>query len=132
MSDVKVVTYLLTHNSSLNAVVSTSNIMAGIIPQRAVLPAIAISHVSTIRHKHISAGSTYFCRSRVQVTVQASDYPTVKAIAALVRGALPRTRGSIGGVNVDSILHELDGPDWCDDDAKIYMQSLDYMITYNE
>jgi hypothetical protein len=132
MSDVKAIRYLLAHDAGLTAVVSAVKIMASVIPQNTVLPAIAISSVSTIRRRTVSAGSTGYCTARVQVTVQAVSYVQQKQILGLVHAALPNTRGDINDVNVDSILHEMDGPDWLDNEAGIFMQTVDYMVTYNE
>lgn len=132
MSDVKVVRYLLANNSGLIAVVPATKIMAGVIPQGTVLPAIAVSHVSTVRQQLISAGVTQLCTSRVQITVHARTYVEQKSVLALVRSALPRTHGAVSGVNVDSLVHNLDGPDFRDDEAGIFMGSVDYMVTFNE
>jgi hypothetical protein len=40
-------------------------------------------------------------------------------------------RGSVAGVDVDSILPGLVGPDFGDDDAGLFMQSYDVMVTYS-
>lgn len=132
MSDVKVIKHLLHTNATLTAQVPTTRIMAGELPQGATLPAISIKHISTLRRHAVAGTATEFCTSRVQITVHASDYPEQKSIARLVRGALPRTRGTVAGVNVDSVMHELDGPDMSDDDAGIFECSVDYIIRYAE
>jgi hypothetical protein len=132
MSDVKVVRYLLANSAPLTAVVPAAKILAGVIPQGTVLPAIAISHVSTVRRKTVERSATEHCTARVQVTVQAKSYPQQKAILALVRAALPRTRGMINGVDVDNILCDIDGPDFIDTEADIYMGSSDFIVTFNE
>ncbi len=132
MSDVKVTCHLLTNNAPLNAVVPAAKIYSGVIPLGTQAPAIGISHISTIRTHSISASGTELCRSRVQVTVQAATYPSQKAILKLVREALPNTRGTIASVDLDSLLHELDGPDWYDDASGLYAGSVDYMVIFNE
>ena len=132
MSDVKVIRYLLANNTALTNVVAATKIMPGVIPQGTTLPAIAVSHISTVRAKEVAKGATEYCTSRVQITVQTKDYPTQKSILALVRAALPRTRGTINGVSVDRVMHEIDGPDWRDDDAGIFMGSVDYIVGFNE
>lgn len=132
MSDVKVVRYLLANNAALIEVVPAAKIQAGATPQGTVLPAIAISHVSTVRRKTVQRAATEYCTARVQVTVQAKSYPQKKAILALVRAALPPTRGTISGVDVDNVLHDIDGPDFFDGETGIYMGSSDFTVTFHE
>lgn len=131
MSDVKAICHLLMNNAPLIAVVPAAKIMAGLIPQGTVLPAIAVSHVSGVWRDEVSQQSGY-CRARVQVTVMASNYPQQKEIMALVRAAVPRRPGTVNGVAVDAILREPDGPDFRDDDAGIFLQAQDFMVGYNE
>lgn len=131
MSDVKVVRYLLANHAPLTAVVPATRIMAGLIPQGASLPAIAVGHVSGVWNSEISAQGRQ-CTARVQVTVMAADYVQQKQLIALVRAAVPRTRGSIASVAVESILREPDGPDFRDDDAGIFMQTQDFFVKFNE
>jgi hypothetical protein len=132
MSDVKAVRYLLANSAPLVAVVPAAQIVAGVLPQGTALPAIAVSHVSTVRQHLVAATATQLCISRVQVTVLASTYPSQKDVLALVRAALPRSRGTVNGVNVDSILHDLDGPDFRDDEAGVFMGSADFIVRYVE
>jgi hypothetical protein len=132
MSDVKAIKHLLHSDAALVAVVPAAKIKSGLITQGTTLPAISVSHVSTIRRHAVASTSSEFCTSRVQITVMAKSYPEQKSILALIRAALPRTRGSVNGVIVDSLLKDIDGPDFREDDAEIYMQSLDYIITYSE
>ncbi|MFA5900350.1 MAG: DUF3168 domain-containing protein [Hyphomicrobium sp.] len=131
MSDVKVIRYLLANNAPLIAVVPAAKIMAGMIPQGTALPAIAVSHVSGVWRQEISQQSRQ-CRARVQVTVMAATYPQQKQIIGLIRTAIPRTRGTINSVNVESILREPDGPDFRDDEIGSFMQTQDYFVTFDE
>jgi hypothetical protein len=132
MSDVKVICHLLTNNAPLNTVVPAAKIYSGVIPLGTAAPAIGISHISTIRTHLIAASGTELCRSRVQVTVMAANYPNQKAILKLVRSALPNVSGAISSVDVDSLLHEIDGPDWYDDASGLCAGSIDYMVMFNE
>lgn len=131
MSDVKVIRHLLTNSAPLIAVVPAARIIAGDIPQGTTMPAIGITHVSGVWDSEISAQGTG-CRARVQVTVMGADYPQQKQIMRLARAAVPRTRGTIAGVVVDSILREPDGPDFGADDAGICMQTQDFMVRFTE
>jgi hypothetical protein len=132
MSDVKAVRYLLKTNTELIAVVPAAKIMAGILPQATAAPAIGITHVSTMRQQFVAETSAHLCTSRVQVTVIAADYPTQKSILALVRAALPRSRGTVNGVAVDSIVADIEGPDFGDPDAGLCMGSHDFIVTFTE
>ena len=69
--------------------------------------------------------------SRVQVTVMAGQLRNAEIRPGLVRAALPRSRGSVNGVAVDSILIDTEGPDFTDE-AGLYMGSIDYRVTYTE
>lgn len=132
MSDVKAVRYLLANNAPLIAVVPAARVFAGLIPQGTALPALAVSHISTIR-RHMVPGSTVeFCTARVQVTAHAKTYAEQKQVLKLVRAALPRSRGAVNGVNVDAILSDIEGPDFRDDEAGIFMGSADYIVRFNE
>lgn len=131
MSGVKVIRHLLANNAPLIAVVAASKISAGELPQGTVLPAIEVHHVSTNWASEITAQSKY-ASSRVQITVLAANYPQQAQIMDLVRTAVPRTGGTINGVNVDCILRDGAGPDFRDDAAGIFMQVQDYFVKYND
>lgn len=131
MSDVKVIRYLLANHAPLVAVVPATKIMASVIPQGTAMPAIAVSHVSGVWGSEISQQSRY-CTARVQVTVMAASYAQQKQIMALVRAAVPRTRGAINGVAVESILREPDGPDFRNDEQAIFLQTQDFFVKFNE
>ncbi len=131
MPDVTVIRHLLANHAPLTAVVPATRIMAGDIPQGTPLPAISVSHVSGVWGKQISTQSPD-CTARVKVTVKAANYPQQKQLMPLVRAAVPRTRGTVHGVLVESILRDADGPDFRDDDAGIYMQTQDFFVNYIE
>ena len=102
----------------------------GVTANVTTFTAIAVTHVSTVRPQMVNAASK-LCVSRVQVTVMAATYQTQKSVLALVRAALPRSRGTVNGVAVDSILIDIEGPDFTDE-AGLYMGSIDYRVTYTE
>lgn len=132
MPAVKVITYLLTNNSPLIAVVPADRIMAGKLPQGTALPAISIMHISTVGRKTAKPSVNEFCTSRIQVTVLGKTYPEKIAVLELVKTALPNTKGTVAGVKLDSILSGPEGPDFDDDDIGACMRSKDYMVQYNE
>lgn len=130
MSDVKAVRYLLANSATLIAQVPAARIIGGVLPQGMALPAISVMHVSTVRPSFVAA-SAGMSIARVQVTIFAATYATQKSIMALIRAALPRSRGSVNGVAVESIIPDIEGPD-STDDAGLYIGSIDYRVTYTE
>lgn len=132
MSDVAVIRHLLASNSGLTAVVPVARIKCGPLEQGVALPAIQVSSISAPTWKPIRRGSVLTYRARVQVTVHAANYPSQKAVLSLVKAALPRAHGSIAGVDVASLVHDSDGPDFGDYDAGIFQQSVDYILTFSE
>lgn len=130
MSDVKAVRYLLANSATLIAQVPAARIIGGVLPQGMALPAISVMHVSTVRPSFVAA-SAGMSIARVQVTIFSATYATQKSIMALIRAALPRSRGSVNGVAVESIIPDTEGPD-ATDDAGLYIGSIDYRVTYTE
>jgi hypothetical protein len=129
MSAEKAINYLLRNHAPLVAKVPTTRMFAGLIPLGTTLPAIAYSFISGVRTKNIDMGDQ-IVRSRIQVTVQTSSYASQKEIIDLIIAACDAKRGAIGGVIVDSIMADLTGPDLRDDDAGIFMQSVDFIVKY--
>ena len=132
MSAVKVIHYLLTHNSNLLAVVPATKIFSGAIPLNTVLPAIAVNEISVTERRTVGMNtSNILTTARIQVSVTAKSYAEQKSILELVRKACPNTTGIVNGVTVDSILPELAGPDLRDDDAGVYLQTRDFIVKFN-
>lgn len=130
MSGAAIVRYLLANNASLTATVSADKIKPGSIPINTVLPAISIRQISGREHQLIKRGSNQLVSERIQVTVQAATYVQQKAIVALIRAALPGTRGTVNAFTVDSITYESDGPDLEYENPVIFEQSLDYFVKF--
>jgi hypothetical protein len=133
MSGVIAIRALLANNANLLAVVPATKIMAGVIPLDTVLPAIGISHISTVERNTVAMDSAQvMATERVQVTVQAKSYADQKSILELVRKACPNTHGTVNGIEVDSILPEIAGPDLRDDELLIFVQSRDFIVKFIE
>ena len=131
MSGVAVVRFLLANNAALFAVVPAAKIMAGVVPLNTVLPAISVMEVSGVPRNTVEQSEPKkFITERVQVSVLAKTYPEQKSILALVRAALPTSRGTVNGVAVDGILPDVEGPDFYDDSLVIYMGSQDFFIRF--
>ena len=129
MSGVRAIRYLLANNAALTSVVPAANIKA-VLPQGVTRPAIEVKHISTT-YRHMIASSED-CRSRVQVTVHATSYPSQHSILSLVREALPRTHGTVDGVEVKSLIKDVVGPDMRNDDIQSFIGSQDFIIEYKE
>lgn len=131
MPDVKVVRHQLVANAALAAVVDEAGIVGGVIPQGTPLPAIAVNHISAMPRHPVKPRATTYRVARVQVTVQAASYPELRQTLALARGALAPVRGVIAGVSVDSLLLDSEGPDFRNDEAGIFMGSIDCIVAYS-
>jgi hypothetical protein len=130
---VKAVRYLLANNVTLTATVPATRIMAGPLPQSIALPVISILQVSRVPiTEMLTEESVRLWRGRVQVTVFANSYTDMRSVLALVRGALPRSRGTVNGVKVESVLLDNEGPDMADEDSGIFLGSVDVTVTFNE
>ena len=130
MSDVKVIRHLLANDAALTAVVPPDRI-ASDLAQDVDLPAIEVSHI-TGNYDQSIAGNDDLCNARVQVTVHARTRPSQKAIQGLVRQALPRMRGVVNGVMVESLVKDVIGPDLRDDAIGSFIGSQDFIVTHVE
>ena len=133
------------------AVVPAARIKAGVLPLKTALPAISVTQISGQQYNTLAQDSaSYMVRHRVQVSVIATTYESVKQILRLVRAALPQTRGTINGYGTDEIYtpnwHEYytivrgyqcdaiypdtEGPDLYDFQTLTHQGSIDYRITF--
>lgn len=132
MSGPKVVNSLLSAYTSLTNVVPAARIVTGRLKQSVQLPAISVLGISDVPRNLVASTATKLRTARVQVSVKAKSYAEQKQIIALVRAALPRSRGTVAGVAVDSILPDIEGPDVEDEEKNIYIQSADFIVRYTE
>lgn len=126
----KVIFNLLTTNAPLNAAVPATRIKEK-IPLNAVLPSIAYTHVSTIEKTSIGL-LTLKARTRIQITVAAKTYKETFDIAKLIKTACNNKQGTFAGIKTDSVLLEVAGSDFRDDEADIYYKTIDFKVTYTE
>lgn len=140
MSGVAVIVALLKASAPVVAIIPAARIMAGDLPIGTVMPAIAITQVSGIPRLTVAmTEANKLNTDRVQVSVlfkgpQASPagtgYPGVAAMMKLVLAACPNQRGTINGVNCDSILPDLEGPDLQDDATGLFSRSRDFIVKW--
>jgi hypothetical protein len=120
---------LLIAHAPLLVEVPAARILPSMIPLGTTLPAIAYNFISGVPHKGIDM-STHLVRARIQVTVQAKNYVQQKQVIELIKTACDAKQGTIATYHIDSVLHDLDGPDLRDDDAGIHMQTVDFIVKY--
>lgn len=134
MSDaVAAIRALLVANVAVTALVPADKIVAGVIRQGTALPALGVSHISTVPISAMDAQAAFnLVTSRVQVTGMAKSYPEVKALLAAVRKACNYAHGIYAGVAVVSVVRDIVGPDMSDGDAGIEMQTIDFKVTFHE
>lgn len=110
-----------------------SRIYPGQLPQGTLLPALVVEHVDSQPLPTIDAQAGFsLVQSRLQVTALAKTYTDQKAVLDAVRAALNYQRGVIAGVRVMHIVRDTVGPDLRDDDLQVYVQSMDFMVTFQE
>lgn len=133
MSAVKAIRALLVAASPITAICPAARIISGVVPQGTAMPAISLLHVSTVPFARMDAQAEFnIVTSRVQVTIMASSYPGVKPLLDAVRKACNYQRGVLAGVDVVSIVRDTVGPDFSNDEASIYYQTIDFKVTFHE
>jgi hypothetical protein len=140
MSGVRAIRGLLAQSAALLTLVPAERIFAGDAPINSTLPAISIKEISGVPAAlTVSMTETILWSERVQVTVMVkavdaspagSGYPGLKAILVLILSACTHVRGSINGVNVDSVIPDLQGPDLSDFIPGVLTQSQDFFVKY--
>lgn len=133
MSAVKVMRALLHAYPAVVALVPLERVVAGTVPQESELPAIGIKEIG--RNEFATVARTekrVLVRSRVQVTVYAKSYPEQKAVLRAANLGPGVHTGVVAGVTVRSVVRGEVGPDLSEEDAGIFEQSRDFMVSYIE
>ena len=130
MSGVAVIRYMLVNNAPLIAAVPAARILSGVLPITTTIPAISVRQISGVEMPMIKRTGTQLVTERVQVSVHASSYLSQKTIIELIRSAITSTRGTVNTVAVDSITHDVDGPDLYYDEPDIFEQSIDFIVSF--
>lgn len=132
MNGVIAVRQLFVAHAGLTALVAASRISAGVLPQGTALPAISIMSVSVTDRNLPAPGPQRHVVERVQATVMAADYPGLKAVMAQVKKAGADQMPTVAGITNVTVHTDGMGPDFMNEDASIYMQPLDFRVTYSE
>jgi hypothetical protein len=141
VSGVRVIYGLLsTYALGSPTVVASASIKAGDLPINTPLPAISITHVSSVQRLTLAmTEANRMHTDRVQVTwmvknqqgyPQGSDYPLLVTLGAWILAACPNQHGTVNGVNVDSILPDSEGPDLPLPDESILTRSRDFIVRW--
>lgn len=141
MSGVAVIRYLLANAAAVTAVVPATRIMAGDLPLNTAMPAIGVTQISSVPRNTVKMNEAKVQHTdRVQVSVLVKGpqgtpaglgYPGVRTLLQLVLAACPHTRGAVNGIDVDSILPDIEGPDLSDDERALNSASRDFIVRWN-
>jgi hypothetical protein len=141
VSGVAVIRHLLANTAAVTAVVPAARIMAGDMPLNTVMPAIAVTQISSVPRYTVKMNEARVQHTdRVQVSVLVKGpqgtpaglgYPGVRSLLTLVLAACPHTHGTVNGIDVDSILPDTEGPDLSDDASALYSGSRDFIVRWN-
>lgn len=132
MNGVAALRQVLAADAALTALVPASRIVAGVMPQGTALPAVSITSVGANNRNLADPGANRHVSERVQATVLAANYPAQKAIMAAVTKAAADKFPTVSGLSAVTIHALSDGPDFMNEDASIYLGSIDFRITYLE
>lgn len=130
MDGVAVIISLLT-GSGINSLVPDARIMAGVLPQGTVLPAISVTSVSQVDRHAIKKGSVTHTKERVQVTVLAATYEDQKAVQRAVISACDAMFPTISGISAVTVHTESGGPDFMNEEASVFIGTQDFTVTYS-
>lgn len=137
MSGAAAIRYLLANAAAVTAVVPATRIMAGDLPLKTAMPAIAVTQVDSIPRLTVAMTEAKRMHTdRVQVTVfrgatpADAGYPGLKSLLDLVLAACPNQRGTVNGVAVDSILPDTEGPDLPIPEEFIFTRSRDFIVRW--
>lgn len=132
MDGVAAVRSLLVEASAVTDLVPAGRISAGDLPQGTQLPALSIDSISKTDRNIPNPGAQRHVAERVQVTAHAKNYPSQKALLRAVRGAAADKFPTVAGISNVTVHTEGAGPDFKNEDAKIYLGSQDFLVTYTE
>lgn len=138
MSGVTVIRRLLAATVAVTNIVPSARIKAGVLPLAIQLPAIGIVSISGIPRNTLSmVEPNTLITERVQVSPMVAsseaaggDYTGLLAVLTAIRQACPNQRGTVGTVDVVSIVPDIEGPDLEDTESGYLMRSQDFLVTW--
>lgn len=132
MDGIAVIRNLLVGNADLIALVPADRVVAGTLPTGVALPAIAVTRVSMVDTNIVAPGATRHVDERVQVTVLAKNYPTLRNILRKTKAAAADKIGDLAGLTNVTVRTDGAGPDFMDEQASIHMGEQDFLVGYTE
>jgi hypothetical protein len=136
MSGVSIVVALLRAHAPVMAILPSSSVYAGPVPQGKPLPAISVTEISSNEQDTVNRDKPKtLVRSRVQVTVLAAGqggYAKMKELLLAAKLGAGNHTGMVGAHEVNSVRPYGVNPEMPVDDAGIYEQSRDFMVTFLE
>lgn len=132
MNGVAAVCSLLAADAAMLALVPVKRMASGVLPTGTALPALSIMQVSSVDVNIPAPGAKRRVIDRVQVTAHASTYTELRATLAAAKAACADTFPTVAGISEVSILSDGAGPDYMDEEAKFYLGSQDFLVTYNQ
>ncbi len=119
----------LSTHAGVSALVG-SRIYPSLMPQNVTLPALTYIKVAGPRVSAMSI-DTGVARPRFQVSCWSQTYSQAKALAAQVRAALQRWRGTESGVVIQASFMENE-IDLYDNETELHHVALDFEISHEE
>lgn len=132
MDGVAIIRALLVANGDVVAVSPAARIVAGTLPLGTVLPALSITRVSQNEMRMVKRGTKQHVTERVQVTVLAGNYPTLRDLLRKIRKIPQGVIGNQSGLTDVTVHVDGAGPDMMDTEANIHMGSQDFLVGYTE
>lgn len=133
MSSVTIIRAILAASTTVTNIVPPARVYAGRAPQGFALPAVSITEVSGNEQPTVARDRPKtLIRSRVQVTVLAANYAQMKQLLLACKLGAGTHTGIVGAYEVNSVLPAGVNPEMPVDDANIYEQSRDFMVTFLE
>ena len=132
MTGVEIVGQLLGASAAFNAIVPSANLDYWDLPQGNGLPNVILTSISRSEQQFLSAQSTLLVIERAQATIRTANGAQRETIRKALRDACRDKRPTVAGITSVSVLLAGDGPDFMDDDASIFMGSVDLRVSWNE
>lgn len=130
MNGVAAIRQILAADATLTALVPATRIAAGVLPQGTTLPAISVMSVSSVDRNIPNPGASKHVMDRVQVSVLAANYPSLKAVITAVRNAGRDKYPTVSGISNVVVHTDGQGPDFMNEEASIYMAEQDFKVSF--
>lgn len=130
MSGVEIIGGLLRAYEPLAALVASSSIKAGKLPDKVALPAILLRSVSVTDRQRLKRAPLRRSTERVSVAVRAADYRDQKEVIRLVRQCCADRTGDFAGCLRVSIFTAGTGPD-VGGPANSFEQTQDFRVSFD-